>query len=239
MRLSKGKPEFSALIDAVDKQCEQIKLECDRIKIGREEAKMTSDENAEILEGTKAQLRRPGAGDIRIVATGGGRNIDGEALPESSATTGRDIEQQAGDMAHTLGSCCRECNKTLQRKESSALAGAWVVGVCGVVILFSPGLLAQEFSKDGKAAIFDVQGDSEKTLHLFFGLLVIPAVAVGIVVAIAQWSLLRHNRLSGMAKSAKAHNRSRIIGVSVLICWVFLLVMGSIGPLSTYLTPMK
>jgi hypothetical protein len=236
---SQGKPEFSALMDAVDKQCEQIKVECDQIKPESEEAKLTFDENAEILEGTRAQLTRLGAGDIRIVDAARGRNMEGEALPEGSATTGRDTEQQAGERAHALGSCCRQCNKILQRKESSARAGAWVVDVCGVVILFSPGLFAQGFSKDGKAAIFDVQGDSEKTLYLFFGLLVIPAAAVGIVVAIAQWSLLRHNRLSGMSKSAKAHNRSRIMGVSILICWMFLLVMGSFGPLSTYLTPMK
>lgn len=236
---SKEKLEFSALMDAIDKQCEQIKLECEQIKPEREEANLILDDNAEILEGTRAQLTRLAAGDIRIITAAGGRNAKGESFPEDPATTGRDTERQAGEEAHALGSCCRECKKSLQRKESSARAAAWVVDVCGVAILFCPGVLAVIFSKDGKAAIFDVQGDSEKTLHLFCGLLVIPVAAVGIVFAIAQWSLLRHSRVSATTKPPKRHNGGGIMGVGLLIFWMVLLVMAGIGPVNTYLTPMN
>lgn len=229
---SKGKSGFSALMNAVDQQYKHIKPK-------GEKSKSASDGTSEILEWTRAQLKRPTAGEIRIVNTSGGACMGSASASQGSEQSGRDTEQQACDMNHALGTCCQQCNNTLQEKESAATRVLWVVFACFLVLVFSPGLIAVAFSKDGKAVIVDVQGNSKKTLRLFFGLLIIPVVAVDILIATAVWSLLLHFGFPANNQSGRQSNRNMIMWFGFLFWWVFIPLMGCVALIGDYITPMK
>jgi len=176
---------YSELMDAFEQYYGQVNGE-------GEKGKLASDEIFEILERNKRHVNGPTAGEIQVANNAEAADMESRSVLQRDRPPGGDTERHAGEVGHVLGSCCQQCRSILAEKESAASIGFWVVFACFLVLVLSAALIVAMFSRDGKAMIIDVQGNSEKTLRLFTGLLIIPAVAVYVLIASALWSLLLH-----------------------------------------------
>lgn len=215
----KGKSTLSELLKAVDQHCEEIEQECKRTD--------SFLATVSVPEAVKAPSTRPPQDDHRIGASPSNGNQEIQGLPEHIAPLGTDmdVERQAYQRANSPSSCCPQCDEELDKtRRAASQAFSLVVGSV-IVILLSPALLTDAFSRDDKAAIFDVQGDPRKTLRRFFGLMILPVTAVGVVVAVATWSLVRQAHL--FSHTANRHDTPRMFVVFVFFSmWMLTLYLG-------------
>lgn len=224
----KGQSTLSELLKAVDLHCEEIEQECKR-----------TDSFLAIVavpEAVTAPSARPPRDDHRIGASPSNGNQEFQAPPEHIAPPGTDmdVERQAYQRAHSVTSCCPQCEEELDKtRRAASQAFSFVVSFV-IVILLSPVFLKDVFPRDEKAAKFDVQGNPKKMLRRFSGLMTLPVTAVEVVVAIATWSLVRQAHL--FSHTANRQDAPRMFVVfaffSIWILTLYLDLEGIVDSLS-------